>query len=161
THHPARTSRGLRELFQLPRPPGERRDIPRQRPRRRCHPARRRPAPGSRLKPSPDRAGQAQRIGQQPHRLLLPRGHHPSLQTAHPPPPRPPSPTPPHLRQPPPPPQPPHQAPDPARRPTPSPPPRRRRPTATSPAPPDQPRHHRPGRRFLRVVLHVQQAATL
>ena len=81
-HHPARPRRGLRQLLQLPLPPGERGDVTRQRPRRRRHTARRHAAPRGRLEPGPGRADQAQRIGQQPHRVLLRAGHRPPLQVA-------------------------------------------------------------------------------
>ena len=85
-HRPARLrSAGHRDhqLGQLPLPPGERGDVPRQRPRRRRHPARADPAPGRRLEPGPHLADQAQRIGQQPHRLLLRTDHRPPLQVGH------------------------------------------------------------------------------
>jgi hypothetical protein len=81
-HHPARPRRGLGQLLQFLPPPGERGDVTRQRPRRRRHPARRRAVAGGRLELGSDRADQAQRIGQQPHRVLLRRGHRPPLQVA-------------------------------------------------------------------------------
>ena len=86
-HHPARARRRVGQFGQLVLPPGERGDVAGQRPGRRRHPpaagpARRRMAPRGRLELDPGRAAQLERVGEQPHRVLVRGGGQAPLQVA-------------------------------------------------------------------------------
>ena len=86
-HHPARPRRRVGQFGELVLPPGERGDVAGQRPGRRRHPpaagpARHRMAPRGSLELNTGRAAQLQRVGEQPHRVLVRGGGQAPLQVA-------------------------------------------------------------------------------